>query len=79
MSFLQGHKYFHKTPYCFHIILRPTPNDNERERETMHPLSGDSHASVYTHILQKLEKVYLHHERPAAETGPPDFAFKTAH
>lgn len=78
MSFLQGHKYFHKTPYCFHIILRPTPNDNERERTR--PLSRDFQASVFVHFFfQRVENVYLHHERPAAETGPPDFAFKTAH
>lgn len=45
----------------------------------MCPLSGDFYASFFAHILQKLENVYLHHERPAAETGAPDFAFKTAH
>lgn len=50
-----------------------------RERERMHPLSRDYHASVFMHFFQGLENVYLHHERPAAETGPPDFAFKTAH
>lgn len=49
------------------------------EGETMRPLSGDFHTSVYAHIVQKLENVYLHHERPAAKTGPLDFAYKMAH
>lgn len=43
MSFLQGHKYFPQTPYCFHIILQTPPNDNETQ--TMHPLSCDGRAS----------------------------------
>lgn len=51
----------------------------ERKGERMRPLSRDFHASVFIHFFQRVENVYLHHERPAAETHPPDFAFKTAH
>lgn len=51
MSFLQGHKYFLKTPYCFHIILRPTPNDNEGERERQCVLSLVTSMLLSTHTF----------------------------
>lgn len=56
-SFLQGHKYFPQTPYCFHIILQTRPNDSERQ--TIHPFS---HAMppihTFIHILQWLKNIY---------------------
>lgn len=49
MSFLQGHKYFPRTPYCFHIILQTPPNDSKTQ--TMHPFSRDCHASLCSHTF----------------------------
>lgn len=49
MSFLQGHKYFHHTPYCFHIILQTPPNDSRRQ--TMHPFSCDFPASLCSYTF----------------------------
>lgn len=54
-SFLQGHKYFPQTPYCFHIILQTQPNDSERQ--TIHPFSHDMLLSVHTHFTVAEEPI----------------------
>lgn len=62
-SFLQGHKYFPRTPYCFYIILQTPPNDSERQ--PMHPFSHDCH--VVRTVLQWLEDKHLHMQEPHLE------------
>lgn len=68
-SFLQGHKYFPQTPYCFHIILQTPPNDSERQ--TMHPFSRDYHASLSVHTHFAVAEEHIPTPREASSSVSP--------
>jgi len=73
-SFLQGHKYFPQTPYCFHIILQTPPNDSERQ--TMHPFSHDCHASLCSYIFYSGWKTYTYTMRGKQRCAPQTLHLK---
>lgn len=73
-SFLQGHKYFPQTPYCFHIILQTPPNDSERQ--TMHPFSRDCHASLCSYTFYSGWRTYTYTMRGQQQRVPQTLHLK---
>lgn len=73
-SFLQGHKYFPRTPYCFHIILQTPPNDSKRQ--TMHPFSRDCHPSLCSYTFYSGWRTYTYTTRGQQHRVPQTLHLK---
>lgn len=73
-SFLQGHKYFPRTPYCFHIILQTPPNDSERQ--TMHPFSHDCHPVLCSYTFYSGWRTYTYTTRGQQRCVPQTLHLK---